>query len=136
MGEPTEPVAGQNQAAGTISHRRLLIEMIVITLTAGVIGLIAGSARFFAGVLVGGAIAVVNFLWLDRSLTALFRSVANGVKPGLPAVRFILRYLVIGLLLLGIYLTDALPMTAMILGLASFALAVLTEGIISIFRNP
>jgi hypothetical protein len=136
MGETTEPVAGENKAAGTLSHRRLLIEMIVITLTAGVIGLIAGSARFFAGVLIGGAIAVINFLWLDRSLTTLFRSVADGVKPGLPAIRFILRYVLIGVALLSIYLTDAVPMASVILGLASFGIAVLFEGITAIFRNP
>jgi len=136
MGESTEPVAGDEQTRGIISNRRLLIEMIVITLVVSVIGLIAASGRFFAGVLFGGAMAVVNFLWLDRSLDAVFRAAAEGIKPSLLAVRYILRYVVIGLVLLAIYLTGALPIVAVIIGLASFAFAVVFDAIVSVFRSP
>jgi len=136
MSDSTEPVAGESQPSATISNRRLLAEMVVITLVVSVTGLMAASGRFFAGVLFGGALALVNFLWLDRSLAAVFKAATEGVKPRFLAVRYILRYVVIGVVLLGIYLTDALPVVAVIIGLASFAFAVVFDGIISILRNP
>ena len=136
MSDSTKPVAGESQPSATISNRRLLVEMVVITLVVSVTGLMAASGRFFAGVLFGGALALVNFLWLDRSLAAVFKAATEGVKPQFLAVRYILRYVVIGVVLLGIYLTDALPVVAVIIGLASFAFAVVFDGIISILRNP
>jgi hypothetical protein len=136
MSDSTEPVAGESQPSATISNRRLLVEMVVITLVVSVTGLMAASGRFFAGVLFGGALALVNFLWLDRSLAAVFKAATEGVKPRFLAVRYILRYVVIGVVLLGIYLTDALPVVAVIIGLASFAFAVVFDGLISILRNP
>lgn len=136
MGEDMEPVAGDGVGPGNISNRRLLIEMMAVTAVAGVIGLIAGSGRFFGGVLIGGVISIVNFLWLERSLGAVFRAAVEGVKPGLLAARYFIRYVLIGLVLLGVYMTGAVPMVAVILGLASFAFAVVIDGIASIFRNP
>ena len=136
MGEFTEPLAGDGQTTGKISHRGLLIEMTAITLLISVIGLIASSGRFFAGVLIGGALSLVNFLWLERSLGAVFKAAVEGVKPSLLAVRYILRYVLIGLVLFGIYVTDLVPVVAVILGLASFGFAVVFEGITSIFRRP
>lgn len=135
MVESTEPVAQSGQTTGTISHRRLLIEMIAITLVISVIGLVASSGRFFAGVLIGGTLSVINFLWLERSLGAVFRAAVEGIRPSLLAIRYFLRYVLIALVLFGIYLTGAIPMVAVILGLASFGFAVVFEGITSIFRK-
>src|SRR5262249_23197447 len=103
MGGNTGSVAGEGQSSGTISNRRLLIEMVAITLVAALIGLIAVSGRFFTGILFGGVMALVNFLWLQQSLAGVFRNSADGIKPRLLAVRYILRYVVIGVVLLGIY---------------------------------
>lgn len=133
MGEFTEPVAGDEQTTGTISHRRLLIEMIVITLLISVIGLVAGSGRFFAGVLIGGAVSVINFLWLDRSIRNVF--LTGGERPGSLAIKYFLRYVLIGIVVIGVYFTGAVSVPSVILGLASFAFAVVLEGITSIFRN-
>lgn len=139
MGETSEPVAPESEVAGqtsgTISHRRLLIEMMAVTVVMGVIGLIACSGRFFAGVIVGGVISILNFLWLKRSLGAVFRAAAEGDKPRFLAARYFLRYELIGLVLLGVYLTGSVPIVAVIMGLASFGFAVVIDGIISIFRN-
>ncbi|MGH9818597.1 MAG: ATP synthase subunit I, partial [Pyrinomonadaceae bacterium] len=107
MGDKSEPVAPEievaGQTSGTISHRRLLIEMMAVTAVTGVIGLIAGSERFFAGVIVGGIISILNFLWLERSLGAIFRAAVEGEKPRFLAARYFLRYVLIGLVLLGVY---------------------------------
>jgi len=134
MGEFTEPVAGDEHTTGTISHRRLLIEMMAITLLAGVIGLIAGSGRFFAGVLIGGAVSVINFLWLERSMRSIF--LAGGESPVFLAIKYFLRYVLIGIVVIVVYLTGAVPVPSVILGLGSFGFAVVFEGITSIFRNP
>lgn len=134
MGEETQPTQGPRDAA-EISHRRILFEMAAITIVAAVIGAVFGSAGFAVGVLFGGLLAFGNYFWLRRSTGSLFERVAAGGTTGWPAVGFLLRYIAIGLVLLGIYFSKVLPVAAVILGLASFALAVVVDGTISIFRS-
>ncbi|HEX2639783.1 MAG TPA: ATP synthase subunit I [Pyrinomonadaceae bacterium] len=134
MGEETQLSQGpQNHAE--ISHRRILFEMAVIIVVAAAIGAVFGSAKFAVGVFIGGLLAFGNYFWLRKSTGSLFERVASGGTSGWPAVGFLLRYIAIGLVLLGIYFSNVLPIAAVILGLASFALAVVVDGTISIFRS-
>jgi hypothetical protein len=135
MGEFSAPVTEEHKPAITISNRRILIEMAVIIGIGILAGLLAVSLKFSIGVLIGGILAFVNYLWLESSLRGLFAHVAAGGRPGLPAIRYILRYLVIGGVLWLVYLTGAGSMVGAILGLASFAFAVVIEGFISIFSG-
>ncbi|MFN6963569.1 MAG: ATP synthase subunit I [Pyrinomonadaceae bacterium] len=135
MGEESHP-SGTAQNIREISHRRILFEMAAIVSAATVLGAIFVSARFAIGVAAGGGLAFANYFWLRSSTAAIFRRAIDG-SPGIawPAAGFLLRYAALGSVLLGIYLLKALPMEAVILGLASFALAVVVDGLIGIFTS-
>jgi hypothetical protein len=127
MGEPSEPVAADEHLAGTISHRRLLIEMAAITLVVAVIGWVGVSRRFFAGRFGGRTRILCQLLLLKRSTKAIFDSAIAGGKPTLLALKYILRYVLIGTVAAFFYFTDALPIVAVVLGLAAFAFAVVLD---------
>ena len=118
-----------------MTRRRLVIWMSVFIVLAATAGLIFGNARFGWGILVGGGLAFANFFWLDRSTKRIFDNAASGILPGLLAVRYILRYFALGLILWLIYRTDMVPVVAVIVGLSAFAMAVVAEGISSIFSR-
>jgi hypothetical protein len=108
---------------------------------AGVIaaGTVAGFAFFSAkaglGVLVGGVLGFANYFWQKHSLKAIFDRAIEGKKTPFLATRYILRYVVIGGVLAAVYFTATVSIYAVIFGLASFAIAVMLEGIASIFSG-
>ena len=133
MGDHIEPVANEGRSAGDLSHRRILIIMALVTVAGCVLGFAFGSARFGAGVLIGGILSFVNYFWLKGSLRSLFERTAAGGSAGFLAAKYFFRYLAIALVLALFYYAFAVPATAMLLGLASFAFAVVIEGVIRIF---
>lgn len=135
MGENSELVTAEQTAPQPITNRRLLIGMAAVAIVGSIAAALVISARFGVGVLFGGALAFVNYYWLERSLAALIGKAASGENPGFIAARYILRYVAIGVVLAIVYISNAVPVIAVILGLASFAFAVVVEGSIRIFSN-
>jgi hypothetical protein len=135
MGEhsPALPSSGPQEAS--ISHRRLLIEMAALIVMGMVIGFLVGGPRFGLGVVFGGGLSLLNYFWLKRSTTAIFENALTGTAGFLVPLRFISRYFALGLVLLGVYFSDVVPVVAVIAGLAAFAVAVVVDGLISIFRR-
>ena len=135
MGEDSEPLTNDFRPVAAISHRRILYKM------AGVIavGMIAGfafvSARTGLGVFVGGILAIANYFWQKHSLKAIFDRAIDGKKSHFLALRYILRYVVLGVSLGASYLTQTVSIVAVIFGLSSFAIAVVIEGITTIFSS-
>lgn len=78
-----------------------------------------------------------NYFWQRNSTRAIFAQAVNGETPMLLGVRYILRYVAIGLVVWAIYATEALPIVAVVLGLAAFSFAVVIEGegLIGIFSS-
>jgi hypothetical protein len=109
--------------------------MAVLVVVGTVIGWLFGGARFGIGVLFGGGLAFGNYFWLKRSTASLFETAFSGGRTPLPAIRFIARYVALGLVVLAIHYSGVLPAAAVIAGLAAFAVAVVVEGIVSIFRR-
>ncbi len=136
MVENSEPVAAEQPAVATLSHRRILITMAVIAVLGSIAGLIFVSGGFAAGVLIGGLLSFVNYFWLKRSLKIIFDRAIAGDKPRFLGAKYFLRYVAFGVILTIVYLTGIVPVVAIILGIASFALAVVAEGIIRIFSSP
>ena len=119
-----------------ISHRRILIEMAVFAAVGSVLTAIFVSVAFGFGLLLGAIMAFINYWWMKVSLKRIFERAVNfGEKPKFLASRYILRYVAVGIVLAVIFLTKIVPVTAVILGLASFAFAVIIEGIIKIFYS-
>lgn len=135
MSDASKPVAADQQMAGTLSHRRILIEMAAITLVMCVIGLIVVSSRFSIGILVGGILSFVNYFWLKQSTKAIFEKAIAGEKPVLLTIKYIFRYVLIGVAAAFFYFTDALPVVAVVIGLAAFAFAIVLEGLSGIFTG-
>jgi hypothetical protein len=105
-------------------------------MASAIAGAIFQGPKFGFGVVAGGLLALANFAWLDRSTGAIFRRAAEGYSgAGIPALTYVLRYFVLGGALLVIYLTDALPVAAVILGLSAFAAAVLADGLYRLFNK-
>jgi len=135
MGDDHEALTADQPLPPQLSHSRLLIIMAVLIVAGAAAGAAFLSGRFGIGVIVGGAFSYVNYFWQRNSTRALFESAASGQRPHFLAVRYLLRYVVIGAIVGFFYLTGALPVAAVILGLAAFALAVVVEGIKGIFTS-
>lgn len=118
----------------TISPRRILWTMGVVAVLGGLAGFVFISQPFGWGILLGGILSFINYFWLKISLKKLFdNALAHGKSPKFLAVRYLARYVLLGAVLTLIFLTHTIPVVAVILGLLSFAVAVVIEGLIRIF---
>lgn len=117
-----------------ISNRSILVLMGALIVLGSVAGAAAVSFRFGLGVLLGGLLAALNYAWLNSSLKALFSGEAS-TRTVLLALKYVLRYIIIGVVLFAVYATDAVPVVAVIAGLASFAIAVVIQGLKNIFTS-
>lgn len=134
MSDDSETIVTENTNAPPISHRRILWTMAAVAVLGGIAGVIFISWQFGLGVVFGGVLSFVNYYWLKVSLKRIFdRAVAHGEKPKFLAVRYFSRYLTLGAILAVVFLTETIPIIAVILGLASFGLAIMIEGFIRLF---
>ncbi|MGE3467897.1 MAG: ATP synthase subunit I [Pyrinomonadaceae bacterium] len=117
-----------------ISHRGILIIMAALIAAGTIVGFAFGGPRFGIGVVFGGILSFVNYFWLERSTRAMFEPAAIATS-GILAAKYIFRYVAIGAVLLVTHWSDALPITAVILGLAAFAFAVVIHGLKNIFSG-
>ena len=133
MGEDLDPLTTESDAK-PISHGGILIIMAMLIVAGAIYGFAIGGSPFGLGVIFGGILSFANYFWLERSTKALFSQTAIS-STGILAAKYILRYAAIGLVLLIVYRTGALPVTAVILGLAAFAFAVVIQGLKNIFSS-
>ncbi|MDH3530074.1 MAG: ATP synthase subunit I [Acidobacteriota bacterium] len=116
-------------------HNRILAIMGSLALAGAVLTGLAVSPRFGAGFLVGGLFSVANYYWIKKTTRKFFEKAVKGQATGMMGLRFVLRYFLLGVVLATVYITGIVPVIAVLLGLSGFALAVVIEGIYSIF-NP
>ena len=136
MSDDSDSIITEQSTLTPISHRRILWAMGLIAALAGLAGSIFVSWQFGLGVILGGILSFVNYYWLKVSLKRLFdNAVAHGEKPRFLAVRYFARYLTLGAILTIVFLTHTIPVVAVILGLSSFALAIVIEGFIRLFST-
>lgn len=135
MSENTEPDAALKKGSAPISNKRILYLMGVVVLLGSILCFSFISGLFGFGFLLGGVLSFINYYWLKASLKKVFEEAEEGVRPRVSATRYFLRYLVLGLVLALIFLTRTVPVAAVILGLTSFAFAVLFEAFIRIFST-
>ena len=135
MGDDSEPLTSIESPVSAISHRRILFEMAGVIAVGAIAGFAFISLKTGSGVIIGGILAYANYFWQKHSLKAIFDRAIDGKKTPFLALRYILRYVVLGGILLLIYLTQTVSIFAVIFGLSSFAIAVVIEGMISIFSS-
>lgn len=130
MGEDIEPIT----AVPVISHRGILIIMAAVVVLAAICGFVFGGPTFGIGVIFGGILSFANYFWLERSTRAMFAPNAIATS-GILAAKYIFRYVVLGGILFLVFLTEAMPIAAVILGLSAFALAVVLQGVKNIISS-
>lgn len=137
MGDDLEQTgSGPQFAAKPISHDRILAIMAFLGVLGSIIGAAFVSIGFGLGVFVGSVLAFVNYFWLKTSLKQIFELAAEtGERPRLLGLKYFARYLVLGVIVAAIYVTGAISITGVILGLAGFGFAVVLEGLIRIFAG-
>ncbi|NNE99122.1 MAG: hypothetical protein HKN25_08900 [Pyrinomonadaceae bacterium] len=135
MGEDATSSEVNEDSFKQLSHIRILWIMGLVVVFGAIIGAIFESLIFGIGILIGGVLSFVNYYWLKRSLESIFSVAKSGIKPNLFAGSYILRYLIFAIVLMLIYLSKMISIVAVILGLSSFAIAVMLEGILRIFSS-
>lgn len=90
--------------------------------------------RVTGGLMLGGVLSLFNHRWLKSSLRAIFgKAIAAGEKPNPGASKFIFRYFVIGSIVAFAYWLNLVSMPATLVGLCSFAFAILFEAVIRFY---
>jgi hypothetical protein len=150
MSENSEPVVADEKTSSSsppppnLSHWRILWIMAGVLLTGVLASLIYGTTRDFTfGLIIGGALAFVNYFWLKISLGKLFDKMAaaaaageeNAAKPRFLAARYFMRYATLAFAVGVVYLTEIASVVGVLLGIASIAPAIVVEGLIRIFTT-
>ncbi|HZC65882.1 MAG TPA: ATP synthase subunit I [Candidatus Dormibacteraeota bacterium] len=121
-------------------------ETLIARLTPG-LGVIAAMAAFLmhrkdwaAGLLVGAALAWLNFRWLRRGLDGLVaeaQAQAGQEKPRVSIVTYLLvliRYSLIALIVYVIFVYLHIPLVSMLVGLCALGAAAIAASVYEIFR--
>jgi membrane-bound metal-dependent hydrolase YbcI (DUF457 family) len=119
--------AGLFSASGDATNRRIFCSMIVAVIVAVGVSLLFAPWRVSTGLLLGGLLSLVNHYWLTTSTIAAFSVLIDGQKPRLSLVQYVLRYAVIGLVILLAYKFGIASVPALIVGLCSFVVALFVE---------
>ncbi len=135
MSENSEPDVIVEEQVAPLSNDRILYAMVFVVGIGTVLGFVFKDWRFGLGFLFGGILSFINYYWLKASLKTLFETAAEGEKPPVSAGRYFWRYITIGAIILFVFLTKIVPVVAVVLGLISFAFAVMVEAFLRIFSN-
>jgi hypothetical protein len=135
MSGNSEPSIAEQETIAQLSHKRILFIMGIVAVLGGFAGFIFVSHDFGLGFLLGGILSLINYYWLKKSLKGIFDKAITGDKPRFLATRYFLRYVSFGAVLTIVYLTEIVPVVAVLLGLASFALAIIIEAVIRLFSS-
>jgi uncharacterized membrane protein HdeD (DUF308 family) len=135
MSENSEPSIAEQETIAQLSHKRILFIMGIVAVLGGFASFIFVSPIFGFGFLLGGILSLINYYWLKKSLKGIFDKALTGDKPQFLATRYFLRYVSFGAVLTIVYLTETVPVVAVVLGLASFALAIIIEAVIRLFSS-
>jgi len=135
MSEETGHKTSEKADTGSIVLDRIVWLLVGLMVIGAVTGAVLKSGIFGVGILVGGVLSIVNYIWLRSSVRVLLSGVDEGARPRFLAVRYLSRYLTFGAVLVVIYLTEAFPMISVLIGLAGFAFAIVIEGLRSIVMS-
>jgi hypothetical protein len=125
---PSTPKYNEQFLAG--AYFRIQLALAALVLACATVALIKFGVRHGAGVLLGGAVAFINFVWLKRSMLALTSAVAAGAQtpPNTALVlRFFLRYALLAVVAYVIINSSAVSVYGLIAGLLLSVPALLFE---------
>jgi hypothetical protein len=110
---------------------RVLRAMIITSIGAVAIAMVLAPWRITTGLLLGGALSILNYRWLHLSARAIIDLNIN-LPGGSPAprahsIRYVLRYLIIAAAVFAAYQLNLVSLAATIVGLCSFVPALMLE---------
>jgi hypothetical protein len=107
-------------------ERRVWREIFAVIIIGIIVAAIFAEWRFLLGLMLGSALAVFNFRWLQATLRDILASGARKAPPG-AAIQFVIRYGVLAVVGYGAYLTGYFAPAGMLTGLLAPAPAVIIE---------
>jgi ATP synthase I chain len=118
MSEETKPFVAETTAVEKRLWRFLIISLVLEC----VLSLILADLKFMFGIIVGGSLAMFNFHLLQNSVRGFWNTQSNSF-----AIKFFLRYVIIGLVIWLFFYLQIVSVTAVLLGCSSFAGALMLE---------
>jgi len=118
-----EAFAGESEGGPEARIFRAMIAIVTLTVIASAT---LAPWRVTAGLMLGGALSILNYHWLRTSIEALL-SVANEKRPRVRLSRFILRYFVVAAVVFAAYALQIVSLPATIIGLSAFVPALFVE---------
>ncbi|HKP45042.1 MAG TPA: ATP synthase subunit I [Pyrinomonadaceae bacterium] len=109
------------------TNRRIFRNMCAVVIASVCFSLPFMAWRVSAGLLIGGALSLLNHYWLTRSSAAAFSVIAHGERPRLSLFQYILRYAVIAIVIVTVYNFNLASVVAIAAGLSSFVAALFIE---------
>lgn len=117
-----------------LSERRLFQLMFVAIAVAVVWSLIFAAWRTTTGLALGGALSLLNHHWLRTFIAGVFnRAATAGARPHISVPLYVLRYFIGGGIIAAAVMFDSVSIVAVLVGLCSFAAALVLEGLIQIY---
>ena len=108
-------------------EERVFRTMAFATAFAAIASMLFAPWRVTTGLLLGGALSLLNHHWLSSSIAAAFSVLVHGARPRLSLVQYILRYLVVATVVFAAYKLNTVSLTATLVGLSSFVVALFVE---------
>lgn len=128
-----DEMRGATEEAAAMERRLFRLMCWTVTL-AVLLSLPFAPWRVTTGLLLGGALALLNHRWLSSSVRAVFSDAAvRGARPQLGSARFILRYFVVAACIFAAYELKLVAIVATLAGLCAFVVAALIEGFIQTY---
>ena len=126
-----------DNAGGTMSTQirqsgingRIFRSMLLATTVVVIASALFAPWRVTTGLLLGGVLSLLNHHWLSGSTAAAFSVLTEGTRPRLKLARYILRYLVIASAVFVAYKLNVVSLTATLVGLSSFVVALFVEAV-------
>ena len=133
MSNQAEPLQGDS--AGLLMLRRIKRNALVFLALAALGSLWFRSLAVTLGVLVGGACAVVNFRWIEAGLDAAMGGPMARRKRVLAVAKFVLRYILLGLIIYAIVANRIADLKALLAGLFIFVVSIMWEAFRSVLTS-
>lgn len=121
-----------NSATGELTRpddlgARIFRAMFVAVAIAVIVSAIVAPWRVTSGLLLGGALSLLNHRWLHGSVAALLEMQVPGAKPRMKFWKHGIRYIVIALAVFAGYQLNLISLAATIAGLCAFVPALFVE---------
>ena len=133
MSENSEPLSPVENTEAQALINRLRWFMIGSVSVAMAISLFLSDWGFTAGLAIGGILSLLNFNWLQTSVNGLFKLALEGNAPKFPVFKYVLRFVIIGIIVALAKWFEIVSVIGILLGLCSLVAALMIEALIQLY---